>query len=360
MIQSVAKIRADLLDTSNFKPRIRFSTGCTLVDFVVSGVPGCFGFQAGKFVNICGDKSAGKTILAMQTIAEGVLKYKDKFRFIYDDAESGNTFDSISMFGFSMEDRTVQSDTVERAFYNIRKFCESLKEDELGIYVLDGLDALTSKEQDDLADERIRAFDNDKEFDKGSYGMSKQKFLSNTFFPQLAGVVEKKNVLVIIISQIRENIDMFSFEKYRRSGGKALDFYANAVVWLATQKKIMKKDRYVGVVVKAKTTKLKAPRPFRECSFSILFDYGIDDLGSCLDYIFELRTEQGELKSKRDKIEWKGVEYTRDKLIEKIEQDNEEQELTNMTIEKWERLEQSIHSNRKKRYATQPQEVIDA
>ena len=53
---------------------------------------------------------------------------------------------------------------------------------------------------------------------------------------------------------------MFSFEKYSRSGGKAMDFYAHTVLWLATAKKIEKKENAVGVVVKAKTTKSKTNR----------------------------------------------------------------------------------------------------
>ena len=75
--------------------------------------------------------------------------------------------------------------------------------------------------------------------------MGKQKYLSQEFFPQLCDTIENCNVLVIIISQIRENCDMFSFEKYSRSGGKAMDFYAHSVLWLATCKKIEKKDMAV-------------------------------------------------------------------------------------------------------------------
>lgn len=46
----------------------------------------------------------------------------------------------------------------------------------------------------------------------------------------------------------------------------------------------------VGVVVKAKTTKSKTPRPFRECFFSFLYDYGLDNIGTSIDYLFDLRT----------------------------------------------------------------------
>jgi hypothetical protein len=119
----------------------------------------------------------------------------------------------------------------------------------------------------------------------------------------------------VIISQVRENIQPFSFEKYTRSGGKAMDFYAHTVLWLATLKKINKKGKPVGVVIKAKTTKSKTPRPFRDCQFSIVFDYGVDDIGSNLDYLYELRTDKGELTPAAKSISWGGTDTKKQSLL---------------------------------------------
>lgn len=393
--------------------RIRFNTGCTLLDLVVGGAKGVCGFPSGRFINIVGDKSAGKTFLSNEILAWAYHNFDEKkFRWVYDDCESGYSFDTESMYGFDiMPENPVHSATVEEAFCNISDFAGKLKDDQFGIYVLDSLDGLTSQEQDERADERLKAFRADKTFDKGTYGMGKQKYLSQEFFPQLCSTIQDKNVLVIIISQIRENIDMFSFEKYSRSGGKAMDFYAHSVIWLATAKYIAKKDRKVGVVVKAKTTKSKTPRPFRECFFSFLYDYGLDDVGSNVDYLFDLRTEKGELNTKAKAIQWNGdvgklsltdlkkfleeyelqdkfedsryydgkptaedifdfvqskKEYkekfaekfgesmTRDELIEWIEENNLEDELKKRVIDKWEEFEDSIKSSRKKKYGTIP------
>lgn len=393
--------------------QIRFMTGCQLLDLVTGGAKNVFGIPAGRFINIVGDKSAGKTFLSNEIIASAYHKYgSKKFKWVYDDCESGYSFDTESMYGFDiMPENPIHSHTVEEAFCNINDFADKLKGDQFGIYVLDSLDGLTSQEQDDRAEERLKAFHAEKNFDKGTYGMGKQKYLSQEFFPQLCSTIENKNVLVIIISQIRENIDMFSFEKYSRSGGKAMDFYAHSVIWLATAKYITKKDRKVGVVVKAKTTKSKTPRPFRECFFSFLYDYGLDDIGSNVDYLFDLRTEKGELNTKAKAIQWNGdvgkltltdlkkfleeydlqdkfedsrfydgkptaedifdfiqskKEYkekfaekfgesmTRDELIEWIEENNLEDELRQRVIDKWEEFEDSIKSSRKKKYGTAP------
>ena len=391
--------------------KVFFRTGCKLLDMVLGGNKGVYGSPSGRFINIVGDKSAGKTFLSNEFIAWGYHNLGKNFKWVYDDCESGYSFDTESLYGFDiMPENPVHSTTVEEAFYNISKFAERLKGDQFGIYVLDSLDGLTSEEQDKRAEERIKCIENDKEM-KGTYGMGKAKYLSQEFFPQLCSVIEDKNILVIIVSQIRDNVDMFSFEKYARAGGKALDFYAHSVIWLATAKKIEKSDTPVGVVVKAKTTKSKTPRPFRECLFSFLYDYGLDSIGTGVDYLFDLRTPKGELNTKSKAIQWNGSndldkkqlkefleefelfekyensryvdsdgtdaenmfafiqskkEYkqkfqekfgetmTRDELIQYIEDNNLEEELDRRVEEKWESFEESLKSNRKKKYGTQP------
>ena len=395
---------------------IYFRTGCKLLDLVVGGAKGVYGFPSGKFINIVGDKSAGKTFLSNEIIAWAYHNLGKNFKWVYDDCESGYSFDTEAMYGFeimpmNLDDR-VHSQTVEQAFCNVSDFAKSLKKGQFGIYVLDSLDGLTSSEQDDRAEQRLKLHEEGKELEKGTYGLGKQKYLSREFFPQLCSVIENKNILVIIISQIRENVDMFSFEKFSRSGGKALDFYAHTVLWLATAKKITVKNTPVGVVVKAKTTKSKTPRPFRDCIFSFLYDYGLDGIGTGVDYVFDLRTPKGELNTKAKAIQWNGTgefdkktlkefleenelfekfensryseadgtdtdnmfafiqskkDYkklfqekfgetmTRDELISYIEENNLEQELDKRVEEKWESFEDSIKSNRKKKfYATQP------
>lgn len=391
------------------KEPIYITTGCDLLDLVVGGNKDVLGLPTGKFINIVGDSSTGKTFLSNEIIANAHYRFKDKFRWVYDDCESGYSFDTESMYGFEImpinPDERIHSETVETAFCNIMDFAKSLRKSEFGIYVIDSLDGLTSKEQDERADERMKKFHEGKELDKGTYGMGKQKYLSQEFFPQLCSEIEKKNILIVVISQIRNKIDIMSFDKYSRSGGKAMDFYAHTVLWLAMCKKIIKKDRPVGVIVKAKTTKSKTPRPYRECFFSFLYDYGLDNIGSNVDYLFDLRTPKGELNTKAKALQWGGKEpdlenlvkfledenlkekyedskyydgkpdmdsifdfiqskkdyrtkyqekfgetMSREELISYIEDNNLEDELSKKVMAKWEDFEDSIKSNRKKKY----------
>ena len=381
-------------------------TGSTLLDLIVGGGTG-EGFSFGNVINIVGDTGSGKSFVVCEVVAACHYKYGDKFKWVYDDCESGFTFDTKSLYGFeimpmNVEER-VKSDTVEDAYVNVRKFAEGLKKDEFGIYVIDSLDGLTSKEANTIANTHYNKALKGKEDDTGSYRLGKAKYLSQEFFPQLADLLEKTNCLLIIVSQVRENLSPISFNKFVRSGGKAMDFYCHTVLWLAAVKKIKRKDRVVGVVVKAKTTKSKTPRPFREGIFIIDFYYGIDDIATNIDYLYDFRTDTGELvknasaiwqsgkelnlenlkqflldndlvkryetevssKLKKSEIlDWIntdkdikdkfnntfGVEMSREELIHYIEENNLEDELRRRVKEKWENIEASVKTLRKMKY----------
>jgi recombination protein RecA len=333
--------------------RIYFSTGSTLLDLVVGGGVD-MGYSAGSIINIVGDKSTGKTFLANEIIASAYHKYEDKFIWNYDDAESGYTFDSQKLYNMPpiCNSNSFKSKTVEDWYCNVRKFLEKIKDDMIGIYVLDSLDGLSSNEILERGDERYKAFKQKKDFDKGSYQMASAKFLSQEFFRGLAGELMEKNVLLIVISQVRDKIGSF-FAQQTRAGGKALDFYAHTALWLSNLQKIEKSNRSIGYVVKAKAKKNKTSRPFREAIISLLFDYGIDNVGSNLDFLFDLRGDSGKIKKCSEKIQWEKEEntYTRDELIDKILNEDLCDLIEKKTIEKWEDIEKLVSSNRRCKYA---------
>ena len=279
--------------------RVYFKTGVKLIDMVLGGEKGVYGDPAGKIIRVCGDKSTGKTFICNEFIANAYWTYGKKFKWMYADCERGYSFDTQPLYGFDVW--TPESDApenVEEAFYCINKFAESLKSDEFGIYVLDSLDALTSDEQDKRAEERIKTIEAGKEM-KGTYGMGKAKYLSQEFFPQLCKVIEDKNILLIIVSQIRDNTDMFSFEKYSVSGGKAFDFYCYMTFWLATAKKYTYNEGDNEVILGGtnvlKVTKGKVPRPYRKCFYTYYFARGIDNVETGVDYLFDIRTKTGDV-----------------------------------------------------------------
>ena len=63
--------------------QIRFNTGCTLLDLVIGGAKGVFGIPACRFINIVGDKSAGKTFLSNEILAWAYHNFdKKKFKWV--------------------------------------------------------------------------------------------------------------------------------------------------------------------------------------------------------------------------------------------------------------------------------------
>ena len=324
------------------KVRVWIPTGSTLLDLVCGAGRG-MGHEAKGIVNLCANSQGGKTLVCNEAIANAYHIYKDKCKWVYDDIEGGNTFDSMALYGIEIvpedKDKRVRSVTIQDLHVNIMNFLRSLKEDEFGIYVVDSLDAITSDEIVDLAEGRIEAANKGKEFDKGSYQQEKAKFLSNTFFPQVAAEAGERNCLVILISQLRDNVGggLYAPKDKVSGGGRSALFYYDTRLWLTKKCDIEANDRQIGVVIHATTKKARGPKPYRECLFPVYFEYGIDNTGANLDYLYDLRTpERGELKKKAaSEIEWDGEIHSRSELITYIESNKLRKELARRVIEKW-------------------------
>jgi len=286
---------------------IRYYTGCTLLDLAIGGGLGV-GIPEGSIVNIVGDTGSGKTFIAIEILVSAFYQYKKNLKWVYDDCESGFTFDTNNLYGLEIisDDENIKSETIQDLYCNCRKFYTSLKDKKQGVYIVDSLDGLSSDEINNLGTKKYNAFKKEKkenEKEKGSYKIEKAKVLSQEFFPQIKPYNVKTNSLLIMISQTRDKINSM-FKTQTRSGGKALDFYADVIIWLSHVMEIKRKERVIGYIVKAYVKKNKTPRPFRKVTFPILFDYGIDDIGSNLDFLYDLRGKDGKLLNAANKIKW--------------------------------------------------------
>ena len=258
---------------ANPAPDVDFiHTGCTLLDCVIGG-----GYPTGRIVNIVGDKSTAKSLLAIEASANFNLDYPG-CPIWYNETESAFDVGYAEALGMPIDRITFPDPcfTVEDVYEHLVKCIDECGTSQHGLYIIDSLDALSDRAE--LG----------RDIDEGTFGAAKAKKMSE-LFRRLVQKLEKSKITVLIISQVRDNIGVTFGRKTTRSGGRALDFYASQVIYLAhiktlsrTKKKIA---RPTGIRIKAKCDKNKVGLPFRDCTFDVLFGYGIDDLASCLSWL---------------------------------------------------------------------------
>lgn len=264
-------------------------SGCTTLDCAATGggrrsLAGAW--VLGKVVNIVGDKSVGKTLLAIEACANFARVYP-KGRIRYRESESafsppyaGTLGLPLDRVDFGPKGITTQWNTVEDIFEDLREAVVRDRKDKVpSLYIVDSLDALRSRA------------DIGRDLTKGTYGTAKAKILSE-LFAELAREFTGANMLIIFISQIRDRIGAMFGETKMRTGGHSLDFYSAQVVWLhhvATVTRDVKGvTRATGVRIRAKFKKNKVAMPFRECEFVLRFNYGVDDLAACVGWLKEV------------------------------------------------------------------------
>jgi RecA/RadA recombinase len=359
--QGVDSLVSSNSDTKKEKGRGAYwiSSGSDLMDEVVGGGRGS-GYETGMSILFEANSSAGKSFLAHEVIASAYHRYKDKCKWLYLDCESGCTFDSKALYGVEIMPPNVSErkrpSTIEDCFAEIKLFGESKKDDEFGIVVIDSIDGLTSEDTETRSEERVKQYSKGKDFDKGSYGMAKAKFLSQEFFPLLNEMVERKNILLIIVAQYRQAAGQYG-PKTTISNGDAIKFYPHARVKFTKKEEIEVKGRSVGAVIEVQTIKMKGPRPYRSCYITMHYTRGIDNVTTNIDYLYDLRTaERGELKkaAETNLLDWDGNMLTRQQLIRYIEDNNLERELRKRVSLRWEEEEAiagKLLEGRKNRYA---------
>lgn len=361
----------DWHDTSSIvDPDELIPTGSTIFNLECSGfIEGAF--KLGKMVNLIGDSHAGKTLFALTVLAEcSLLARFDNYRFIFDDVEAANEFNIAYLFGQTLANRIeyIRSKTIEEYGDNVSKF---LEDDRPFIHILDSFDALTSEAAIAKDSENRKLREKGKE-SKGDYGDGKPKAFSR-FCTQHIQDLHDHNSALIIISQTRDNIGFGAqFTPKIRSGGKALKFYAFHEVWLACEKKKKKGKRTIVTNTQAKITKNKLTGRHGEVRFPILFDYGVDNLTSCIRFLIDegswkgsstlsgegtvdtkgfymfCKVTKGKGKKEKDKTTY--VNPTYDQLIEHIEDNELEDTIFDMCQNAYNAVMEKLKPKRKRRY----------
>lgn len=339
------------------------STGSTLLNIAISG-SWRGGLDPGQYYFFVGDSSSGKTFLTLTCFAEACLNPKfANYRLIYDDVEGGANMDFAKFFGKTVAERVeAPAGTRESPVYSqtAEMFYEHLDDalsdaDRPCIYVLDSMDALSTTYERRKFDEKKKARATGTAA-KGDYGDGKAKINSAGLRSCLAKLRDTNSIL-IIISQTRDNINAGLFEsKKTRSGGHALTFYATLELWSSVAGKIKRtvrgKDRVVGITSKIFVKKNRITGRQRTVEIPILYEYGIDDVGSCVDYL----VNEGVWKRTKDgTIHMTGfgddpVMLKRLPAIRHIEDNDLVPDVRQLVNQTWNEIEQACSMGRKPRY----------
>jgi recombination protein RecA len=336
-------------------------SGSTTLNLALSGKGKNGGWARGRVVNVVGDGSSGKTLLALELAfwcLKNIKKIKSqiyskikKIQIVYLNAEGVMDFPLDKMYGkdFKKAIEWKSNQSIEAMGRDYINRINNLRKGEFLLYIIDSWDALKSTVDNTRFSKSVKE---GKEIE-GSFNLEKQKYASS-FFSYVCSLTEnnkklekQKDATLFIVSQVRTKIGVTFGKKTYRAGGKSLDFYTHQVAWVREIAKLRKtkqgENRVYGIKSAIKIERSKVAKPFREAEFTILYDYGLDDLSSMADYLWGKKT-----------IEFMGKEFAHKRLLIKyIERNNLQDEIIKQITEKWQNIELAFEQevqSRKPRY----------
>jgi len=242
----------------------RWSSGCPSLDDAMGG-----GWPRGRFVELYGPESSGKTTLVLHAIAEYQKKWPEEdVAFI--DTEFAFEEEYAIALGVNTETLIVhQPDNAEQALNVLKQFVQ------LGVklIIVDSVAALSSiKEQ---------------EGDLGDTTVAMQARLMSGALRQLAGICGRAGASIMWTNQLREKIGVTYGDKTTTPAGRALKHYASirvSIVRIGSEKETIDGEKInVCNHVKVDVKKNKTAPPFRVAKFFITFGHGIDLHAAYLD-----------------------------------------------------------------------------
>jgi hypothetical protein len=257
----------------------------------------------------------------------------------------------------------VYSRTVQEMYYHL----DAALDGGPVVYVEDSMDALNDEADEEVFEAERHKYETGRGQVPGTMGMAKAKTNSRNINRVVHRLRETGSVLVVI-SQTRDKVGGHIPGLKTRGGGRALRFYAHLEVWTSVRGPILRryagKEREVGSTIRLDVQKNRACGWEGKIEIPFLKGHGIDDAGSCVDYLLEERHWKFERKKKGraepgddEPEEGKafsapefGFEGDRETLIQKIQGAGDEWELQKLVAEVWRGIVAGAAPVRKARY----------
>lgn len=248
----------------------RFSSGSPKLDSALGG-----GWPKGRFIEIFGPESGGKTTLVLHAIAEHQKKYGDEDIGLID---SEYSFDEEYAQNLGVNTQWLivnQPASGVQALNVIRELIQK----GLKLIVVDSVAALTTQAEMDG--------------DLGDVQVADQARMMSRALRTLTTEAGSRKVTIIFTNQVREKIGVMYGDKTTTPAGRALKHYASIRVQISKMGTVKDKVDGEDVVVSAKTKavvkKNKTAAPFRSAEFCISFGHGIDHVAEIVDTAIEMK-----------------------------------------------------------------------
>ena len=115
-------------------------------------------------------------------------------------------------------------------------------------------------------------------------------------------------------------------------------------------KSIKSNGLVIGVTSRVKCKKNKITGKVREVDFTMYYDYGIDDIGSCIDFL--IKQEWWKMRKNTILAEdlGEGLEGGKEKITRLIERHELENDLKALVQQCWNEREEAVRKHRKPRF----------
>lgn len=230
---------------------------------------GIGGYPRGRIIEIYGHESSGKTTLTLHAIA-AAQKNGGYVAFI--DAEHALDPTYAKALGVDLDNLILsQPDTGEQAL----EIAEALiRSGSIDLIVIDSVAALVPEAE-------ING-------DMGASHVGLQARMMSQAMRKLSGIINKTNVVVIFINQIREKVGIMFGSPETTPGGRALKFFSSVRLEIRRAEQLKVGTDVIGIKSNVKVVKSKVAPPLKVASVDIMYGSGISRAGEILDIATEL------------------------------------------------------------------------
>jgi recombination protein RecA len=258
------------------------STGNDLLDLKIANCPNG-GVPVGRVTEIMGWEASGKSLLCAHLLA---TTQKKGGVAVFIDTEAAISRGFLQAIGVNLNTLVyVSHDLIEDCFTSIEKVVETIRKsnnDRLVTIVCDSVSAASTK------------IEQESDYDKDGWSTAKAIIISKAM-RKLTGMIARKKICLVFTNQLREKLGVMFGDKSTTSGGHGLGFHSSVrlVAKAVGQIKIKKDGDAIGIKTQVRVKKNRIGPPLRTASFDIYFSSGIDNYGSWIEELKELKISDG-------------------------------------------------------------------